>query len=463
MGDRHESDFGEIGSPPPPLILAFCQQLWVPSHCPAKIGLAAGRPRRILNLSTNVSMLAIVAALTLAACGSGSKGGVSFSASGPRAGGGTPTISDARILPFVNVEAAMVRAANVAPAFVVDESVTQSSINASVSSTFDGSEITVTVNRTGLTSTTLSSVNHSVQETLDRSPLVPFPSPPGLPNGHDTYEDWTLFNYSETGTSSAYVLVSWNRNNPTDFLANGYWMLLDGNLQSDLINNAEVGAFIGGSEFSNSPATLPASGTATFRGRSSGMYTFYYGPAWAVFDPVLPGTQDSGIYTGIATLTANFANNTIEGCVGCLVPGASPGIVVGETVGDTIFPIASGSRGELKAVYHNFPFDGDITRISPDDIDLDNLPGLSRMILKPAPIDRDTGTFMVHDGVTFQTDYFPGGTATGSWGGRFSNRPAGNGSDIPRLVGGTIGSQWSHPTAGRTRLVGVFFAAPTAP
>ena len=419
-----------------------------------KSGFATRHPWRRLSPFANASLLA--AALVLAACSSGSEGGVSF----PQSNSGdqsTPTVSDARIVPFVNLEPAIARTTNMAPTFATRGSITQSSIKASISTAFDGSEITVTVDREGGGSgTILNSSTHSVQETLDRSSLVPFLNPPGPPNGHDRNEDWTLFSYSETVTSAAYVTASWNHNNPTDFLANGYWMLLDGNLQSDSISNAEVGAFIDGSEFSSAPRSLPTGGTATFRGRASGMYTFYYGPAWEVFDSILPGTQESGIYTSIVTLTADFANNTIEGCLGCLVPGADPSIVINETAGDVLFPI--GVRNHLEAIYHNYEFDGDFSQLDPD-----NRPSLTRIILKPAPIDRNTGTFMAHDGTVFELDYFPGGTSTGQWGGKFSNRPVGDGSNNPRLVGGTVGVQWSHPTAGRSVSIGTFYATPDTP
>lgn len=386
------------------------------------------------------------------ACGGGSKGSVSFS-SAPDPASGPPTIADARIVPFDDLEPAIARSANRAPSFT-SESVTQSSIDASVSTAFDGSKISVMVSRESGRDAALDSTVHSVYETLDRSAKVPFPNPPGLPDGYDRHEDWTLFSYSSVGTSAIYVTVSWNHANPADFLANGYWMLLDGNLQSNSISNAEAGAFIDGSEFSSPPSALPASGTATFRGLASGMYTFYYGPGWRRFDPRLPGTKESGVYTGIATLTADFSNNNIEGCIGCTVAGLDPGIVVNETAGNIIFPF--GLRHELEAIYHNAEFDGDLDQLDPN-----NRPSLARIKLGSAPIYRNTGTFATNANIVFEVDYFPGGTTTGQWGGRFSNRPVDGDPNTPRLVGGTTGVEWSHPEAGRYRSIGTFFAAPT--
>lgn len=374
-------------------------------------------------------LFAVAATFMLASCGGG--------------GRGEPTIRDARIASHALVEMEGRKAANNAPVLTHPTSITQSLDSAaSVSTTFDGTNVELTIDRRTGGDFTLNSATNSVTEPLYRAPL------PSSPVSGHTFREWTLFDSSRTGTSTAYVTISWDNSDPTDYLAGGYWMHLSGDLSNESIASADLGAFIDGSEFSSAP-TLPVLGTATYRGRASGLYTFYYGPGWQDHPGILEltghggpanGTEETGVYTGIATLTANFETNTISGCIGCMLPGEDPLKVIMETAGDILDP--NGKRDRLYAIYLNAPGRS-----------------FARIRLGEAPIDSSTGTFTSSD-VTLEVDYYPaqtGSTSQGTWGGKFSNIPDGSGD--PRLVGGTTGAEWSNPEGGRAVFVGNFFAA----
>ena len=351
-----------------------------------------------------------------------------------------PTLSDARLVSPALVEAAGLRGATNAPDFTHARSISQSSVPASVSTVFDGSDVKLTVERTTGSDISLDSATDSVAETLNRYPL------PSSPISGHTMRDWTMFDHSRAGTSAAHVTLTWNESgDPTDYLAAGYWMHLNGVVSAGSIAGAEIGAFVDGPEFSSAPA-LPALGTASYKGHASGFYTVYYGPAWQHL-PVpegveLPagGTWEVGAYTGIATLTANFDSNTVSGCIGCMLPGEDPQTILLEVAGDTID--ANGDRGELYFAYINTPGRN-----------------FARIILEDAPIDSASGTFSGSD-LTLEIDYFPaqtGSTSSGTWGGRFSSIPDGSGD--PRLVAGTSAAEWNNPSAGSAMFIGTFFAA----
>ena len=417
-------------------------------------------------------LLAIACAFTLTACGSGSKGSVTIEtppSTTPIAENRQPGISDARLLPFDNLKASLLLAADRAPVITTAGeygSITQSSDSASVAAAFANSNVTLSVSPENRGGTVLSSAQHAVEETLDRSKMVKISGPLSLPNGHSEYKDWTLFSYSETGSASAFVTVSWNPATPSDFLANGYWMLLDGDLRNDLISRATVGSFVYGSEFSNARApVLPTSGTATFRGRASGVYVFHYGDAWQQQNKFLPNTEESGIFTGIITLDVNFGLKTIKGEVGRVDEALDQTTIINETAGDIYLGGNRGAKDELLARYSNRKLTGNILALDPT---VSNRPSLSRIKLGSAKILND-GTFQSTD-VTFEVDYYPGGDTEGHWGGRFSNVAV---NDKPRLVGGTLGLRWSNPTATSTDetgevhrgagsfvSVGTFFATP---
>ena len=112
----------------------------------------------------------------------------------------------------------------------------------------------------------------------------------------------------------------------------------------------------------------------------------------------------------VEVATANFETNTVSGCIGCMVPGEDPGILLLEVTGDTIDP--NGNRGVLSSPYINTP-DRNFSRVRFGD----------------TSIDSSSGTFSGTD-VTLEIDYFPshtGSTSGGTWGGHsriFPMKPA---------------------------------------
>lgn len=406
--------------------------------------------------STLSFTLILLAALVLAGCGSGSKGGVSSSAFTSSEMDDPLGPKDARFLSFAAVEVAGTRLTRSRPNTAL-RTVTQTSEPDSVSTEFvGGSRVKVVVDREGGNVFTLDSAIHSAKETVVDataqqeyfiSPEDRFPIPSSLAPGYE-YRRWTLFDYSENTASLAYVSINWNSTDPFDYLAGGTWMHLEGNLQSGSpVSVASVGAFVDGPEFSSAP-TLPASGTADFRGRASGLYTYYYGPGGQEqFGELFPaaGSEESGILAGVATLTVDFGRSTISGCIGCHEGGDNPNSVLFETIGDIAFP-----NGIRHALY------GGYLDIDPPDTTTTPPAGsYARIFLGEATIDPATATFSSSN-IRYELDYFPEGETEGYWGGRFSNVLE---QDTPRLVGGTLGAQWSDPAGGRATFI-LHFIAP---
>ena len=287
-------------------------------------------------------------------------------------------------------------------------------------------DIRLTVTRSNANPLSLDSQQHSFTDTIEKRPLPPSP----LRRHH--LREWTLFDYTKESTSAATVTVSWHNEDPTDYLAGGYWMHLQGDLATDAITGVELGVFIDGPEFAGTP-TLPVMGTATYRGRAAGLYTYFYGPMWQALDPRLTdGLQETGEYSAVITLTADFGASTLQGCFACVENMETTGVTLD----------AEGNRSTL------------YTPLS-----------LGSIKFAPTPILPDgtfTGTglsIVLGDPVIGVS--LPVTNVQGSWDGQFSSRPATDGSGDPRLVGGTSGVQWDHPDGSRGEFVGYFFATKT--
>ena len=102
--------------------------------------------------------------------------------------------------------------------------------------------------------------------------------------------------------SVAYTL--WENSDITNYLAGGYWIKANGTDVTEMGTFGDAGT---GSVFSyydeqNSPWQRPITGTATYLGDAEGAYT---------------EDGDAGVWWGELKLNANFATNSINGCVGC--------------------------------------------------------------------------------------------------------------------------------------------------
>ena len=401
-----------------------------------------------------VFFLATLVASGITACSSNGGSGVSSNIVEPEP---EPTLADARVLPHPLIEAANTRSANNEPyssgnepddyRVLFDPDFNEEDIRALrgvvhsvepvfVSTEFDGTNVTVEVDPLEAMDFTFDTETDSVEETLPRYPLPDSPVP-----GH-TLREWTTFKVSDEQTVYGHVLVSWDDSDPMNYLAGGYWTNLRGDITEGLITSitsATVGAFVDGPELAGIPL-LPDLGTATYRGRASGQYTYFYGSSWDDFPfpegvpSVTSGTWDTGVYTGTIELIANFGKQTIAGCLGCLLDDADPEFLVLETAGDARLP--SGERKEVKADYSG-------------------IYSASRVYFDETPIRAD-GTWS-GDNVRLEIDYHPVGASTsGTWGGKFSTIPDTAGD--PRLAAGTTAVEWSHPAGDRAMFVGNFIA-----
>ena len=243
------------------------------------------------------------------------------------------------------------------------------------------------------------SVN-TVDDVIDRQPAeTPMPGHRG--------QALTFLKEAEEGTSVAYALLSWDPDNPADYLAFGWWSQFpDQHLPNLSFEGSEQYAIADGPEIDSSIALqLPATGTATYMGQAGGLYAYTFGSDW--------GEDEGGYvideYQGVLTLTADFADRTVKGCIGCMgdlvTQRAHFGVFLGEDPRDT--------------------------------------QGLARdyeVHLATAIIERD-GTFE-RDRVTLRHPERTVTLSRGSWGGVLSRRQDTDGN--PRLVAGFSGVKFEE-------------------
>ena len=119
--------------------------------------------------------------------------------------------------------------------------------------------------------------------------------------GHSGWS-WTLLNTAQDSTTYAYAVISWANDNPTDYLAAGYWIHYP-TYPFDY-TAIEAAGFIDGPEIDPmSPPHLPMQGQATYSGFAGGSYRYLYGASWG---EALAGTYGIEEYAATVTLTADF-------------------------------------------------------------------------------------------------------------------------------------------------------------
>lgn len=168
----------------------------------------------------------------------------------------------------------------------------------------------------------------------------------------------------------------------------------------------EIGVFVDGPGFRESPSSLPIAGTATYRGLAGG---HFYGRAAG------ETVTDRGGFTGGVDLTADFARDSIEGCVGC----------------DSDLPL--------------------------DTVATDSFDGIRFRIRLPTATFGARGVFQ-SGGVTISNLNLSArgvGVASqnGNWGGRFSRWTTGGGLE-PRAVAAAFGASATWSDGGETIFVG---------
>ncbi|MDE0050593.1 MAG: hypothetical protein OXO52_12450 [Rhodospirillales bacterium] len=207
---------------------------------------------------------------------------------------------------------------------------------------------------------------------------------------------WTMGKTDRDGVSLAYALVSWDNDDPTDYLSAGFWMRFEGARTTRRLDAADatVVPFVDGPELDPAarPA-LPLAGTARYAGSAGGVYRY-----------AAPGAEPAAEeFTAAMTLEADFAQNTVAGCIGCI------GDIALER--EHLYLVLGWRRGEAGAGHD---------------------PAGYEIRFAPTAIGRSGGFEGAAAAVTHPEREIA--RAGGSWSGRFSSRPAGDGA--PRLAAG---------------------------
>lgn len=141
------------------------------------------------------------------------------------------------------------------------------------------------------------------------------PYPTEIPGHYG--RSWTLLKTSSEDTFMGYVIVSWNDENPLDYLTVGWWVHFPGQRYPVLDlwrDGVETSIFLDGPELNpdNQPK-FPVIGAASYRGTADGAFGYQYGENWGD----AKGKVSFDEYEAAVTLTADFGESTIGGCIGC--------------------------------------------------------------------------------------------------------------------------------------------------
>ena len=133
--------------------------------------------------------------------------------------------------------------------------------------------------------------------------------------GHQAWAG-TFLKDTPAGTSVAHGLLSWDPEDPTDYIVFGWWTQFPGQHPPELsFEGTEQYALIDGPELDHGVVPqLPVDGTASYVGPAGGLYTYEAGSDWG---------EDEGAfvideYVGTVTLSVDFADGTLRGCIGCV-------------------------------------------------------------------------------------------------------------------------------------------------
>lgn len=173
-------------------------------------------------------------------------------------------------------------------------------------STFEDGVFAVEAQRSGQSPRTLTTDAHALYEWAIYLPAPPIP---GFVN-----REWFLAENRHDGRSILYAAVEWDNDDPSDYLAVGWWLHYPPGVPTDEYEAAERGVFIDGPEIDPSnPPAMPVSGEAKYFGGAGGLYEYFYGNGWGE----LQGESQYVEFSAPITLTADFAEATISGCIGC--------------------------------------------------------------------------------------------------------------------------------------------------
>ena len=249
------------------------------------------------------------------------------------------------------------------------------------------------------------------------------PFRPNMP-GHSGWR-WNLLNLGQDGTTYAYAAISWHDDDPMDYLAAGYWFHYPRPLPGPDAEGIDAAGFVDGPELDPiQPPDLPLEGRATYQGFAGGTYFYQYGQAWG---DELAGTYGFEEYIATATLTADFGEGTVEGCIGCTGDVTINRLLLHDWLGDELNPI-------------------------------DALPTDYEIHLPETSFDRTAGTFE-NPRVTVRHPDRRVLETEGHWGGQFSNRPGDSGN--PRLGAGFADALFTEADGSTGSFWGMFNALST--
>ena len=142
---------------------------------------------------------------------------------------------------------------------------------------------------------------HSLTDVIAEEPfLTPIP-------GHEG-KALTFLKVDESGTSMAHAALSLDPEDPADYLMAGWWAEFPAQHPPELaLADSSRYAIVDGPEIAPlSRPQFPAGGSASYVGTAGGLYR--YSADEDVIDE----------YEGVINLQVDFADRTVEGCIGCL-------------------------------------------------------------------------------------------------------------------------------------------------
>ena len=243
--------------------------------------------------------------------------------------------------------------------------------------------------------------------------------PRPLQPGH-TSREWLLTENHYDGRILLYAVADWDDDDPSDYLAAGWWLVYQPGVPHWEIDSATRGVFLDGPELDPArPPDLPLTGTATYAGGAGGVYTYNYGRDWGE----LAGSSEHTEFAGPIALIADFGSKRLTGCLGCLGP-------IEISPGRHLYPILSWRDPDPTA--------------SPADYDLH----FSASFDARGAFE-DTGITVTHPERNITQ-------AAGTWRGQFSNVPDADGN--PRRVVGSSDVHFAEEDGSTGRFTGIFDA-----
>ena len=127
---------------------------------------------------------------------------------------------------------------------------------------------------------------------------------------------WVMMKTSAKDTILSYAIVSWNDENPADYLSAGWWTHFEDQQYPNLnlFGPSYTYIFIDGPELNPAyPSNLPVVGSASYSGKSGGAFGYQYGNQWGNY----AGKLSFDEFEANASITLDFENQTVSGCIGC--------------------------------------------------------------------------------------------------------------------------------------------------